>query len=96
MPISDSVSVRYGRRVVQSYGVLAERAWFIAGTVPERSQRHLRNHVVLVIAATVLVGWAGMWWRDNVWQQRTAALLAATNMSTLRTVIRDTDSSSAR
>jgi len=72
-----------------SGGVLAERAWFIAGTVPERSQRHLRNHVVLAIAATVLVGWAGMWWRDNVWQQRTAALLAATNMSTLRTVIRD-------
>jgi len=72
-----------------SGGVLAERAWFIAGTVPERSQRHLRNHVVLAIAATLLVGWAGMWWRDNVWQQRTAALLAATNMSTLRTVIRD-------
>ena len=72
-----------------SGGVLAERAWFIAGTAPERSQRHLRNHVVLAIAATVLVGLAGMWWRDNVWQQRTAALLAATNMSTLRAVIRD-------
>jgi TonB family protein len=72
-----------------SGGVLAERAWFIAGAAPKRSQRHLRNHVVLAIAATVLVGLAGMWWRDNAWQQRTAALLAATNASTLRAVIED-------
>jgi TonB family protein len=72
-----------------SGGVLAERAWFIAGAAPKRSQRHLRNHVVLAIAAVVLVGLAGAWWRDNAWQQRTAALLAATNASTLRTVIQD-------
>jgi len=72
-----------------SGGVLAERAWFIAGAAPKRSQRHLRNHVVLAIAATVLVGLAGMWWRDNAWQQRTAALLTATNASTLRAVIED-------
>jgi TonB family protein len=72
-----------------SGGVLAERAWFIAGAAPERSQRHLRNNVVLALAAAALVGLGGMWWRDNAWQQRTAALLAAAHASSLRAVIRD-------
>jgi len=72
-----------------SGGVLAERAWFIAGAAPKRSQRPLRNHVVLAVAATALVGLGGMWWRDNAWQQRTAALLSATNASTLRAVIQN-------
>jgi TonB family protein len=72
-----------------SGGVLAERAWFIAGAAPRRPQRPLRNHVVLAKAATVLVGLGGMWWHDTVSQQRTAALLAATNASSLRAAIRD-------
>ncbi len=72
-----------------SGGVLAERAWFIAGSGPKRSQRHLRTHVVLALAATALAALGGMWWRDTAWQQRTAALLAATNASTLRAVIED-------
>lgn len=70
-----------------SGGVLAERAWFIVGAVPARPQRHLRSHAALMLAALVLVGAGGMWWRDAAWQQRTTALLTATNASTLRAVI---------
>lgn len=70
-----------------SGGVLAERAWFIVGAAPARSQRHLRSHAILMLAALVLAGVGGMWWRDTAWQQRTAALLAATDASTLRAVI---------
>jgi TonB family protein len=70
-----------------SGGVLAERAWFIVGAVPKRPQRHSRSHAVLILTALVLVGAGGMWWRDTAWQQRTAALLTATNASTLRAVI---------
>jgi TonB family protein len=70
-----------------SGGVLAERAWFIVGAAPTRPQRHLRSHAALMLAALVLVGAGGMWWRDTAWQQRTAALLTATNASTLRAVI---------
>jgi TonB family protein len=68
-------------------GVLAERAWFIVGAAPARSPRHLRSHAALMLGAFVLAGAGGMWWRDTAWQQRTAALLAATNASTLRAVI---------
>lgn len=71
-----------------SGGVLAERAWFIVGAAPTRPQRHhLRSHAVLMLAALALAGAGGMWWRDTAWQQRTAALLAVTNASTLRAVI---------
>ena len=70
-----------------SGGVLAERAWFIVGAAPTRPQRHLRSHAILMLAALVLAGAGGMWWRDTAWQQRTAVLLAATNASTLRAVI---------
>jgi TonB family protein len=70
-----------------SGGVLAERAWFIVGAAPARSPRHLRSHAALMLGALVLVGAGGMWWRDAAWQQRTVALLAATNASTLRAVI---------
>ncbi|HKV66103.1 MAG TPA: TonB family protein [Rhodanobacteraceae bacterium] len=70
-----------------SGGVLAERAWFIVGAAPTRPQRHLRSHAALMLAALVLVGAGGMWWRDTAWQQRTTALLADTNASTLRAVI---------
>jgi TonB family protein len=72
-----------------SGGVLAERAWFIAGAAPRRPQRPLRNHVVLAMAATLLVGLGAMWWHDTVLQQRTSALLAATDASSLRAAIRD-------
>ncbi|MGH8090489.1 MAG: TonB family protein, partial [Rudaea sp.] len=70
-----------------SGGVLAERAWFIVGAAPTRPQRHLRSHAILMLAAFVLAGAGGVWWRDTAWQQRTTALLAATNASTLRAVI---------
>jgi TonB family protein len=70
-----------------SGGVLAERAWFIVGATPRRPQRHLWSHAVSMLVAFVLVGAVGMWWRDTAWQQRTTALLAATNASTLRAVI---------
>ena len=72
-----------------SGGVLAERAWFIAGAAPGRSQHHFRNHAIVMLAALLLSGAGWMWWRDTAWQQRTAALLAATNASTLRAVIQD-------
>jgi TonB family protein len=68
-------------------GVLAERAWFIVGAMPARSPRHLRSHAALMLGTFVLAVAGGMWWRDTAWQQRTAALLAATNASTLRAVI---------
>jgi TonB family protein len=70
-----------------SGGVLAERAWFIVGAVPVRPPRHFRSHAVLMLGAIVLAGVGGMWWRDSAWQQRTTALLAATDASTLRAVI---------
>ena len=70
-----------------SGGALAERAWFIVGAAPARPQRHSRSHAVLMLAAFALAAVGGMWWRDTAWQQRTAALLAATDASTLRAVI---------
>lgn len=70
-----------------SGGVLAERAWFIAGAPPKRW--HLRSHAILMLAITALVGAGGMWWRDAVWQQRTAALVAASDASVLGIVVRD-------
>jgi TonB family protein len=70
-----------------SGGVLAERAWFIVGAAPVRPQRHLRSHAILMLIAFALAGAGGMWWRNTAWQQRTAALLAATNASTLRAAI---------
>lgn len=72
-----------------SGGVLAERAWFIAGAAPKRSQRHFRNHATVMLAALLLSGAGWMWWRDTASQQRTARLLAATNASILRATIQD-------
>lgn len=71
-----------------SGGVLAERAWFIAGAAPKRSHHPLRNHALL-LAALVLAGAGGMWWRDAAWQQRTAELVAANNASVLRFAMQD-------
>jgi len=73
-----------------SGGVLAERAWFIAGAAPKKHpQRHLRNHAILMLAAVALAGAGWMWWRDTAWQQRTAALVAANNASVLRYAMQD-------
>lgn len=76
-----------GLALAASGGVLAERAWFIIGAAPTRPRRHLRSHAILMLAALVLLGAGGMWWRDAAWQQRTAVLLATTNASTLRAMI---------
>lgn len=72
-----------------SGGVLVERAWFIVGATPSRSPRNnARSHALLMLGVLVLAGAGGMWWRDTAWRQRTAALLAATDASTLHAVIR--------
>lgn len=72
-----------------SGGVLAERAWFIAGAAPKHPQRHLRNHAILMLAAVTLAGVGWMCWRDTAWQQRTAALVTANNASVLRFAMQD-------
>ncbi|HJR15036.1 MAG TPA: TonB family protein [Rhodanobacteraceae bacterium] len=73
-----------GLALAASGGVLAERAWFIAGGVPRGPRRHLRNHAVLMLVALVLAGAGWMWWREAAWQQRTAIIVAANNASVLR------------
>jgi TonB family protein len=75
--------------VAASGGVLAERAWFIAGTAPKRPQRHVRTHAMLALTAVALVAAGWMWWRDAAWQQRAAALVAANNASVLRLAVQD-------
>src|SRR5690348_17714583 len=71
-----------------SGGVLAERAWFIAGAAPKHPQRHLRSHaIVMVVFALAGAGW--MWWRDTAWQQRTAALVAANDASILHFAVQE-------
>lgn len=72
-----------------SGGVLAERAWFIAGAAPAHSQRHSRSHAVFLVAALALASVAGVWWRDTAWQHDTEALAAANNTSVLRWVQQD-------
>lgn len=78
-----------GLALAASGGVLAERAWFIAGAAPPRAQRHLRYHALSMLAIATLAGLGGMWWHDAAWQQRTIALVAANNASVLRSVVRD-------
>jgi len=72
-----------GLALAASGGVLAERAWFIAGAAPKRPQRHLRSHAIVVVAIFVLAGAGWTWWRDTASQQRIAALVAANNASVL-------------
>lgn len=78
-----------GLALAASGGVLAERAWFIAGAVPKRPQRHLRSHAIVMVFVFALaaVGWT--WWRDTAWQQRTAALLAANDASILHFAVQE-------
>ena len=78
-----------GLALAASGGVLAERAWFIAGVVPRGPRRHVWNHAVLMLAALVLAGTGWMWWREAAWQQHTATIVAANNASILRLAMPD-------
>ena len=77
-----------GLVLAASGGVLVERAWFIAGAVPQRRPLPLRGVAVAAAVALLLgLGWTG--WREFAWQQRTEALAAANNTSVLRWVRQD-------
>jgi TonB family protein len=78
-----------GLALAASGGVLAERAWFIAGAVPKRPQRHLRSHAIVMVVVLALAGAGWAWWRDTTWQQRTAVLLAANNASVLHLAMQE-------
>jgi len=78
-----------GLVLAASGGVLVERAWFIAGGVPQRRHLHLRGSlaVAVVIALLLGLGWTG--WRELAWQQRAKSLIAANDASVLRQVRQD-------
>ncbi|HKV65488.1 MAG TPA: TonB family protein [Rhodanobacteraceae bacterium] len=78
-----------GLALAASGGVLVERAWFIAGCVPQRRPLHLRGHVIAAgaVALAMGLGWAG--WREFAWQQRAEALVAANDASVSRQVRQD-------
>lgn len=78
-----------GLALAASGGVLAERAWFIAGAAQQRPQGHRRHYALLMLAVTLLAGSGWAWWRDAAWQQRTAALVAANNASVLHLAMQD-------
>lgn len=75
-----------------SGGVLVERAWFIAGGVPERRQRHLRGNAVLALAVAVVLGLGWFGWREVAWQRHVATLVAANNASLLSYMRQDVTS----
>lgn len=78
-----------GLALAASGGVLAERAWFIAGAVPKRPQRHLRSHAIVMMVVLALAGAGWTWWRDTAWQQRITALVVANDVSVLHFVVQD-------
>lgn len=67
-----------------SGGVLAERAWFIAGATPRRPHRHLRGNALAIVALAMVLGLGGLWWRNVAWQQQVASLVSANNASVQR------------
>lgn len=63
-----------------SGGLLVERAWFIAGTAPERR----RGHAGLTVVGLALLGLAialGLVWRQEFVQQRVEDVLAANQLA---------------
>lgn len=63
-----------------SGGLLVERAWFIAGAVPERR----RGHAGLAVAGLALLGLAialGLAWRQKLVQQRVEDVLTANELA---------------
>lgn len=78
-----------GLALAASGGVLVERAWFIAGGVPQRKPTHLRGNIAVAVAAVLLLGLGWTGWHELAWQQRTEALAAANNASVLRWVRQD-------
>ena len=82
-------AARAGLALAASGGVLVERAWFIAGGMPLGRHHRLLGLMLAVSAVAMLVALGGLWLRNAVWQQRTAALVAASNASILQQVRRD-------
>lgn len=82
-------AARAGLALAASGGVLVERAWFIAGGMPHTRQHRVFGHALTVAAIASLCALAAMWLDNAVWQQRTAALVAASNASLLQQVRRD-------
>lgn len=78
-----------GLALAASGGVLAERAWFIAGAVPKRPRRHLRSHAIVMMVVVAVAGAGWTWWRVSTWQQRTAVLVAANNASVLHVAMQE-------
>ncbi|MGH8184069.1 MAG: TonB family protein [Rhodanobacteraceae bacterium] len=72
-----------------SGGVLAERAWFIAGAASQRSRWHLRGNTLVVVLMATVLALGGLWWHDAAWQQQVASLMAANNASVLRWIRQD-------
>lgn len=72
-----------------SGGVLVERAWFIAGSVPRGGRHGMLGRALTVLGVVVLFALAATWLRNVGWQQRTAALVAASNASILQQVRKD-------
>jgi TonB family protein len=82
-------AAREGLALAASGGVLVERAWFIAGGMPRRRHQRLLGHVLTVLTIAVLATLGGLWLHNAAWQQRTAALVAASNASILQQVRQD-------
>lgn len=67
-------AVHAGLALAASGGVLAERAWFIAGALPAR--RHPRAGLTVALAALLGVALVStLAWRQDVQRQRSAALM---------------------
>ncbi|TAN08640.1 MAG: TonB family protein [Rhodanobacteraceae bacterium] len=74
-----------------SGGVLAERAWFIAGALPA-PRRHSRGNLLIAVAAVALVGLAWTTWQRASQRAGTLALVAASD----RTLLQATEQRTAR
>lgn len=79
-------SARAGLVLAASGGVLVERAWFIADGMPRGWQHRLLGHALMLLTAVVLVALGAMWAHNAAWQQRTAALVSASNAAILQQI----------
>ncbi|TAN06198.1 MAG: M56 family peptidase [Rhodanobacteraceae bacterium] len=70
-------------------GVLAERAWFIAGIAPQRPRQHLRGNAIAIVLVATLLGVGGLWWRNATWQQQVTSPVADNNAPAPRWIQQD-------